>query len=1162
MKLIFCRICSILFLAILSAQAQFTLGFAPVSPGTGALHFTLESGFYYCLESSGDLVGGFAPVSGWMLGDGSPVTWPVHYPTSPVVGGETTVPAGDAFTLFPFTNGKTLVTWTGFAEARYSVLVAQDYSALPPIVVVPESAPLPSVMLLAGRIAWDPAYESLTAALLPPAQQAYLTHFPTPAAAIQAATAGGASGTGVAIDAEKHFFRLRRMEADADGDGLDWAQETFLFHTDPNDADSDHDGISDGDEIALGLKPGSDDSDGDGVKDGSDAYPDDPRRSEDIPVKFYGVIDLSQYQYQGQPVQADNVTAIAIDDGNNVSWINAGPTSHTQTPPNPGDHDDYIVHHTSTVTVTTWKDGQVTGVMPSVSEFWAGVDWSETAGNWTKVNHEIGADIAFASVNGSGLAVGSTSASDKTMTTPRPRPPANDPFDIDRITHTVPDNLAVPSNYLETEDWYHTDNNAINYDTTLFIGMSYSHVSNGGGAPGLPLPISKAGTMSYVYRDGETNRLQGFKVFRGAGSSPEFFPDNGVEPGPISDTGLIVNSLPSTVPPKNVLWKADGSTVQFNPAGVGVESKAINNSNQIVGDLHTEEPQDDQHPHARGWLGFLWVPDDEGTPTSAPSTGHLQTFHDLLPEKFRKQLRNAVPFLITNEDPETHKTKITFSTESWEGPAESGQWKPRTGSMELIPADGGQPAQVFVQLMDIVRPRNEDGSAGDPPAISPAGRNIKDVMVQGTPMTTPEGEIKIPLLAEVEVQVRKNRNLEGSDNFGEWTAYQKTDFQGLRIATLSHALYADPPSVKGPDWIFHDPDHFRIKATLPEKKGEGTVSAWISTKNPPNPLGADWNDDESEIELIEQPAGSGVFYSARQILVADDVDDQQAVQAKWEGGPTVNIAQDADNIKNDPTHKIALGGWVYLKLPGRSTAGAIAPVPVEKVVSVEPVILSTSTDPIPTWATTPALVRDNDLKKACERMATAGIKLEFPTKLDGSVKIPTPVGNPAGVSENGIIDGLDSSGALAQEAKDLFKGSPPKGANTVRVYFAAQVRHSNGTGGYARIAAFSTPPSVIPAPNSNRILIGIDKKSDWTCGHELMHLLLNCAHDTNGSPNYGWPGEGTLQSPAPVTIWLWSVTQNNEYFTSTKRIRHEVGDDLNQRKALKIKTPLARPPSQ
>ena len=217
------HVCLALFLATISARGQFTLELHPVSPGTGELRFTLEPGYYHRLENSGNLATGFSPASGWMLGNGNEVTWPIHYPTSSTSSGVgTAVAAGDTFSLYPFPNGKTLVTWTDLADARYSVLVADNYSALPPTVVVPENGTVPSAMLLVGHIAWDSAYEALASTQLPAAQQTVLARLPTPAAALAAATSGGTSGSGVVVDAEKQFFRIRRMEADADHDGLDW----------------------------------------------------------------------------------------------------------------------------------------------------------------------------------------------------------------------------------------------------------------------------------------------------------------------------------------------------------------------------------------------------------------------------------------------------------------------------------------------------------------------------------------------------------------------------------------------------------------------------------------------------------------------------------------------------------------------------------------------------------------------------------------------------------------------------------------------------------------------------------------------------------------------------------------------------------------------------
>ena len=105
--------CLALFFVSISAQAEFTLDLMPVFPGVAALQFFRAPGYYYCLESSADLTSGFVPASGWLLGDGATATWPLIFPTSPATGGTSTTTAGDTFSLYPFHNGKTLVTLEG-----------------------------------------------------------------------------------------------------------------------------------------------------------------------------------------------------------------------------------------------------------------------------------------------------------------------------------------------------------------------------------------------------------------------------------------------------------------------------------------------------------------------------------------------------------------------------------------------------------------------------------------------------------------------------------------------------------------------------------------------------------------------------------------------------------------------------------------------------------------------------------------------------------------------------------------------------------------------------------------------------------------------------------------------------------------------------------------
>ena len=112
---------------------------------------------------------------------------------------------------------------------------------------------------------------------------------------------------------------MRRMESDADADGLDWAAETFIHGTDPNNADSDGDGIPDAAELAAGLSPILADSDGDGVDDSPDRYPDDRRRSEDLPTLHYAPLDFTKAVFGEGHVG----WLAAIDDDNRVGLLAA-----------------------------------------------------------------------------------------------------------------------------------------------------------------------------------------------------------------------------------------------------------------------------------------------------------------------------------------------------------------------------------------------------------------------------------------------------------------------------------------------------------------------------------------------------------------------------------------------------------------------------------------------------------------------------------------------------------------------------------------------------------------------------------------------------------------------------------------------------------------------
>jgi hypothetical protein len=68
--------------------------------------------------------------------------------------------------------------------------------------------------------------------------------------------------------------RLARSgKGDTDGDGISNCREKKLLRTAADDADSDDDGMDDGDEMASGCDPLDSDSDDDGMEDGEDDSP-------------------------------------------------------------------------------------------------------------------------------------------------------------------------------------------------------------------------------------------------------------------------------------------------------------------------------------------------------------------------------------------------------------------------------------------------------------------------------------------------------------------------------------------------------------------------------------------------------------------------------------------------------------------------------------------------------------------------------------------------------------------------------------------------------------------------------------------------------------------------------------------------------------------------
>ena len=87
-------------------------------------------------------------------------------------------------------------------------------------------------------------------------------------------TDGEEAGRMVTVDGKIYFVLVSDPNSvDGDGDGISDVLELTEFGTDPLTRDSDHDGLTDSYELANGIDPSNPDSDGDGWADGKDGEP-------------------------------------------------------------------------------------------------------------------------------------------------------------------------------------------------------------------------------------------------------------------------------------------------------------------------------------------------------------------------------------------------------------------------------------------------------------------------------------------------------------------------------------------------------------------------------------------------------------------------------------------------------------------------------------------------------------------------------------------------------------------------------------------------------------------------------------------------------------------------------------------------------------------------
>ena len=264
-----------LILAAHLAQGQeYEANLLRIADGVVELRFHAPTGFLCRLEMTTDLARPFEPASGWFAGDGQSIQTPIYYKEQ----APRTNALSETLTIYPFTNGLSLVFRSNSDGSTLAGLLDQDYRMLPPIHIQPCTTNQNQLVLLRGSLHWNPGYYTYNFQGLPLDAQLALQPIVNQYAAITNMLTRNDSygptncGPGIILPGANAFFRVSRLAEDQDGDGLSWDAEVFLTGTDPQKPDTDGNGIPDGledpdgdsianvDEIQFGFNPRIDDS--------------------------------------------------------------------------------------------------------------------------------------------------------------------------------------------------------------------------------------------------------------------------------------------------------------------------------------------------------------------------------------------------------------------------------------------------------------------------------------------------------------------------------------------------------------------------------------------------------------------------------------------------------------------------------------------------------------------------------------------------------------------------------------------------------------------------------------------------------------------------------------------------------------------------------------
>lgn len=132
-------------------------------------------------------------------------------------------------------------------------------------------------------------------------------------------------GDGLSDGEEVNTYKTNPLNPDTDGDGLSDGQEVTQYKTDPNKADTDGDGLSDGEEVnTYKTDPNKADTDGDGLSDNAEVtnYKTDPLKADTDGDSLNDGAEVNIYKTD--PLKADT-DGDGLNDGQEVTSLKTDP---------------------------------------------------------------------------------------------------------------------------------------------------------------------------------------------------------------------------------------------------------------------------------------------------------------------------------------------------------------------------------------------------------------------------------------------------------------------------------------------------------------------------------------------------------------------------------------------------------------------------------------------------------------------------------------------------------------------------------------------------------------------------------------------------------------------------------------------------------------------